>query len=141
MTSNAFPGKRPATVSDFAVKPTYNSFSGRVIYVGTGCSSNAYASFPAGAIALVDRGACSFYQKVQTASDAGASAVIIFNNTDPGIDCPSTPTPGSARCEALVGMGAAAGLPQLSIPAAFVQRSTGLLLRDGTAPVTVFVQQ
>jgi hypothetical protein len=37
-------------------------------------------------------------------------------------------------------MGAAAGLAPLTIPAAFVQRSTGVKLRDGTA-VTAFVQQ
>ena len=29
----------------------------------------------------------------------------------------------------------------ITIPAAFVQRSTGLLLRDGSPPVTAFVQQ
>jgi hypothetical protein len=29
----------------------------------------------------------------------------------------------------------------ISIPAAFVQRSTALALRNGTAPVTAFVQQ
>jgi hypothetical protein len=37
-------------------------------------------------------------------------------------------------------MGAAANSAPLNIPAAFVQRSTGLLL-NGTAPVTAFVQQ
>jgi hypothetical protein len=29
----------------------------------------------------------------------------------------------------------------ITIPIAFVQRSTGLLLRNGTPPVTAFVQQ
>jgi extracellular elastinolytic metalloproteinase len=36
--------------------------------------------FPAGAIALVDRGTCTFQQKSQNAQAAGASAVIIANN-------------------------------------------------------------
>jgi PA domain len=142
VTSNAFAGRRPSTVSDFAVKPAYNTFSGHVVFVGTGCTSAAYASFPAGAIALIERGTCTFYQKVATAAAAGASAAIIFNSTpEMGGNCPSTPTPGSLRCEALVGMGAAPGSAALPIPAAFVQRSTGLLLRDGAAPVTVTVQQ
>ncbi len=104
MTSNTFAGKRPSTVSDFASKPTYNTFSGEVVYVGRGC--------------------------------------------------PTVPTPGSNQCEALLGMGGNNPVvlvppptftwsgfnTSITIPAAFVQRSTGLLLRD-TAPVTAFVQQ
>jgi hypothetical protein len=38
-------------------------------------------------------------------------------------------------------MGAAAGSPPLQIPAAFVQRSTGLDLRTHPAPVIASVQQ
>jgi len=106
-----------------------------------GCTSDSYAGFPAGKIALIERGVCSFYQKVSVANTAGASAAIIFNNTPtPTTSCPAQPAPGSSNCEALVGMGAAAGSATLPIPAAFVQRSTGLLLRDGTA-VNAFVQQ
>jgi Zinc carboxypeptidase/PA domain/Chitobiase/beta-hexosaminidase C-terminal domain len=45
--------------------------------------------FPAGAVALVDRGTCPFVQKTQNAQDAGAIAVVIVNNvggapTSPG---------------------------------------------------------
>ena len=150
VTSNAFSGKRPSTISLFAYKPPYHTFSGQVVPVlpdpdgrRLGCTSASYANFPVGAIALIERGVCTFYQKVSVARDAGASAVIIFNSTPetgPPV-CPAQPTPGSARCEAMVGMGAAAGSPPLPIPAAFVQRSTGLLLRDAAAPVNVFVQQ
>lgn len=43
-----------------------------------GCE--AFAGFPAGAIALVDRGTCSFVVKVANAQSAGASAVIVANN-------------------------------------------------------------
>jgi hypothetical protein len=144
VTSNAFAVKRPSTVSDFASKPTYNTFAGEVVPVSPsqGCDASSYGGFPAGKIALIERGVCSFYQKVSVAKDAGASAAIIFNSTpETGPPCPAVPTPGSSRCEALVGMGAAAGSATLAIPAAFVQRSTGLLLRDGTTPVTAFVQQ
>jgi PA domain len=146
MTSNAFTGRRPSTVSTFAVKPTYNTFSGDVVPVAPdsdgrrlGCTSASYAGFPAGKIALIERGVCTFYVKVTEAIAAHASAAIIFNSA-PATGCPAVPTPGANNCEALVGMGAAAGSAELPIPAAFVQRSTGVALRDGTG-VTAFVQQ
>ena len=142
VTSSAFAGRRPSTVSTFASKPTYNTFSGDVVSVSpsTGCDASSYSTFPVGKIALIERGACTFYQKVSVATQAGASAAIIFNSAPAG-GCPTVPTPGANNCEALVGMGAATGSPLLPIPAAFVQRSTGVALRDGTAPVTAFVQQ
>jgi Zn-dependent M28 family amino/carboxypeptidase len=40
---------------------------------------NDFAGFPAGAIALVQRGGCSFALKVANAQTAGAGAVILFN--------------------------------------------------------------
>jgi PA domain len=141
VASAAFAGKRPSTVSVFASKPTYNTFEGEVVSVGTGCNSSDYVSFPAGRIALIERGVCNFYQKVSAAKAAFAIAAIVFNSLpEVGGPCPAVPTPGSNRCEALVGMGAAAGFVPISIPAAFVQRSTGLALRSH-APVHAFVQQ
>jgi hypothetical protein len=147
VTSSAFAGRRPSTVSIFASKPTYNTFTGDVVPVAPdpdgrrlGCTSASYTTFPPGKIALVERGVCAFYDKVSVANQAGASAVIIFNSA-PAAGCPAVPVPGANNCEALVGMGAATGVAPLPIPAAFVQRSTGLLLRDGIAPVTAFVQQ
>jgi hypothetical protein len=142
LTSNAFPGeKRPSTVSTFASKPTYNTFSGDVVSVSpsTGCDASSYTTLTPGKIALIERGACTFYQKVSVASAAGASAAIIFNSA-PAAGCPTVPVPGANNCEALVGMGAATGAAPLPIPAAFVQRSTGVALRGGSA-VTAFVQQ
>jgi hypothetical protein len=143
VTSNAFPGeKRPSTVSLFASKPTYNTFSGDVVSVSpsTGCDATSYTTFPPGPgkIALIERGTCGFLQKVQVAYAAGASAAIIFNSAPPA-GCPAVSVPGANNCEALVGM-APAVTPLLPIPAAFVQRSTGVALRDGSA-VTAFVQQ
>ena len=41
-----------------------------------------FAGFPAGAIALIQRGTCSFALKAHNAQAAGASAVIIFNQGD-----------------------------------------------------------
>ena len=45
----------------------------------SGCEPADYAGFPAGSIAIVQRGACSFQDKAENASNAGAIGVIIFN--------------------------------------------------------------
>jgi Zn-dependent M28 family amino/carboxypeptidase len=47
--------------------------------VTSGCEAADFAGFPAGNIALVQRGTCSFAIKALNAEAAGASAVIIFN--------------------------------------------------------------
>jgi Zn-dependent M28 family amino/carboxypeptidase len=49
-----------------------------------GCEAADFAGFPAGHIALIQRGACAFAIKVTNAYHAGASAVVIWNN-QPGI--------------------------------------------------------
>lgn len=54
---------------------------------GIGCSPEAFADFPDGAIALIQRGSCNISDKAVFAQHAGAVAVIIFNNA-PG-DPPS----------------------------------------------------
>lgn len=163
VTSSAFAGKRPSTVSTFAYKPSYNSFSGEVVFVGRGCPAGSltgsnpedtYLANPTGKIALIERGGCRFDYKVMQAQLKGAAAAIIFNN-QPAAGCPGTPTPGSNQCEALLGMAGNNPLvlvppptftwsgfgTTFTIPAAFVQRTTGLALQNGTAPVTAFVQQ
>src|SRR2546423_196393 len=45
----------------------------------SGCAPSDFNGFVAGRVALVQRGTCTFSQKVQNAQDAGASGVIIFN--------------------------------------------------------------
>jgi Zn-dependent M28 family amino/carboxypeptidase len=45
----------------------------------SGCEAADFAGFPAGNIALVQRGTCNFAVKALNAQAAGASAVIIFN--------------------------------------------------------------
>jgi len=47
----------------------------------TGCNPTDFAGFPAGDIALISRGACTFAQKATNAYNAGASGVVIYNNT------------------------------------------------------------
>ncbi len=46
----------------------------------TGCEATDFAGFPAGNIALISRGACTFALKATNASAAGAAGVIIYNN-------------------------------------------------------------
>jgi len=50
----------------------------------SGCEASDFADFPAGAIALVQRGTCTFSTKVRNSFDAGAAAVFIFNEGQEG---------------------------------------------------------
>lgn len=50
----------------------------------SGCEAEDFAGFPAGDIALVQRGACTFGTKVLNAQEAGAVGVIIFNEGQEG---------------------------------------------------------
>jgi Zn-dependent M28 family amino/carboxypeptidase len=49
-----------------------------------GCEATDFAGFPAGDIALISRGACTFALKATNAYNAGAAGVVIYNNT-PGV--------------------------------------------------------
>ncbi|MFO7662848.1 MAG: M28 family metallopeptidase [Chloroflexota bacterium] len=49
-----------------------------------GCEAADFAGFPAGNIALISRGACTFASKATNAYNAGASGVVIYNNA-PGV--------------------------------------------------------
>ena len=50
----------------------------------SGCEAADFAGFTAGNIALIQRGTCDFAVKAANAEAAGASAVIIFNEGQPG---------------------------------------------------------
>ena len=51
----------------------------------SGCEDADFAGFPAGNIALMQRGTCSFAEKAVNAQEAGAVGAIIFNQgNDPG---------------------------------------------------------
>ncbi len=49
----------------------------------SGCEAADFTGFPAGSIALVQRGTCNFVVKVQNAIAAGAKGVIVFNEGQP----------------------------------------------------------
>jgi Zn-dependent M28 family amino/carboxypeptidase len=50
----------------------------------SGCEAADFAGFPAGGIALVQRGTCTFRIKAENAVAAGAAAIVIFNEGQPG---------------------------------------------------------
>lgn len=50
--------------------------------VTSGCEAADFAGFPVGYIALLQRGTCTFADKVLNAMAAGAAGVIIFNQGD-----------------------------------------------------------
>lgn len=49
-----------------------------------GCDAADFAGFPAGNIALISRGSCTFAIKATNAYNAGATGVVIYNNV-PGV--------------------------------------------------------
>ncbi|HEX5782761.1 MAG TPA: M28 family peptidase, partial [Solirubrobacteraceae bacterium] len=51
---------------------------------GSGCDAADFTGFPAGNIALMQRGSCAFALKVTNAQAAGAVGAIIFNAGTPG---------------------------------------------------------
>ena len=74
-----------AAGASFGPAPDASGVSGGIVLVDDdsdnpteGC--DPLVGFPAGSIALVDRGTCPFAQKVQNAQAAGAVGVIVANN-------------------------------------------------------------
>lgn len=81
---------------------------------GIGATSDACQpvnSFPAGAVALIDRGLCLFRDKVRHAQDAGAAGAIIVNN----------------QGDSVLDMGG--DLEPLDIPAILIGQSDGARIR------------
>jgi Zn-dependent M28 family amino/carboxypeptidase len=73
-------GTATATVTpvDMVIPPTPAPSS------TSGCEAADFAGFPAGDIALLQRGTCTFQQKAENAQAASASGVIIINEGQPG---------------------------------------------------------
>jgi Zn-dependent M28 family amino/carboxypeptidase len=70
----------------------------------SGCEAADFAGMPQGAIALVQRGTCTFGDKAQNAQAAGASAVVVFNEGQPD------------RQDAVQGtLGAPVGIPAIGV--------------------------
>lgn len=91
----------------------------------SGCEAADFAGMPAGSIALVQRGTCGFNVKVLNAQAAGAAAVIVMNEGQPG------------RTGLVNMIGDATGL---TIPAVFTTYDAGFnLSQTPGATVTVTV--
>ena len=77
-----------ASSADFGPQLTTTGVTGDVTNaVDSGGTSTTdgcepFVGFPAGAIALVDRGTCNFAVKAKNAQNAGAKAVIVVQNSD-----------------------------------------------------------
>ena len=107
---------------------------GEVVHVGRGCIGDTYLANPAGKIALIRRGLCTFQEKITRAFNAGAIGAIVYNRV------PTGPTDTTAG-DNLIRMGPANGIPSpglVPIPGFFVGRTNGLIL--AATPVSVKIQ-
>jgi len=87
-----------------------SSVSGPTYFVGLACSALPPAPV-SGAIAVVERGVCTFTTKVTNVAAAGYAAGVVFNSAATG------------NCETIVNMAAAGPIPFL-----FVSRSSGFAI-------------
>lgn len=89
------------------------------------CNNAGVSPLPAGSltgkVALIRRGTCSFYEKSFNAQNAGALAVVLYNN-QPGLLSPTV-----------------AGAPAISIPVVAIQQTEGEALSNqlGTGAATL----
>jgi minor extracellular serine protease Vpr len=89
---------------------------GLVDAAGTGCTAAAVPASAAGKFVLIDRGVCSFSEKVAAAKARGAAAAIIINS----------------RAGDPVGMAATAGFDD-RLPAAMISKNDGAAIRAAHA--------
>jgi Zn-dependent M28 family amino/carboxypeptidase len=108
----------PLTAVDLTLPPAATPSS------TSGCEDADFTGFPAGNIALLQRGTCTFREKVDNAIAAGAVAVVIFNEGQEG------------RTETLAGT---LDPPQVSVPVLGTSFDVGVELSTVTSPVRVAV--
>ncbi|MEK7946325.1 M28 family peptidase [Pigmentiphaga sp. YJ18] len=77
----------PGAAVDFAHRVMDYSGSGDVsaavgVVGGRGCRADDFAGFPPASIALIERGDCSFDQKIGLAEKAGAVGAVVYNNAE-----------------------------------------------------------
>jgi Zn-dependent M28 family amino/carboxypeptidase len=108
------------TNNQFPPGPTPSSSS-------AGCAAANFAGFVPGRVALIQRGTCGFHDKALNAQNAGASAVVIFNEGQPG------------RTDTIAGT---LGTPDFHVPVIGTSFAIGEELHNLLAggPVTVHVQ-
>ncbi|MGQ0849851.1 MAG: PA domain-containing protein [Actinomycetota bacterium] len=142
-TSSAFVGSRAANEAVFTVNIVSlpgAQMTGEVVHVGRGCppgtpavpGGDPYLADPTGKIALIERGACRFDNKIAWAQVNGAVGAIVFNSAATGIFTMGGNNPVASTVD---GSPVVAGTV-IVIPGVSVERSTGLAIRDGASPVT-----
>ena len=95
----------------------------------SGCEDADFAGFPAGAIALMQRGTCPFADKVVNAQEAGASGAIVFNQgNDPGRSGVVAGTLGETAQDG------DPAVPDVTIPAVGISYAEGERLAKETSP-------
>ncbi|WP_238443823.1 M14 family zinc carboxypeptidase [Salsipaludibacter albus] len=112
--------------ASFGPDPTKQGISGDAVLADDGSAAPTEAcgplvDFPAGSIAVVDRGTCGFTTKVANAQAAGAIGVIVVN------DRPGLPTNLGGNDDTI------------TIPAVQIGQDAGEALKDGL-PATVSIE-
>jgi choice-of-anchor B domain-containing protein len=106
-----------ATGAAFGPAPSATALTGSFAVANDGSGTDegcgAFVDFPAGAIAIADRGTCGFAVKAANAQAAGASALVVANNA-----------PGSP-----INMGGVAD--GLTIPSVMVSQADGAAIKAG----------
>jgi Zn-dependent M28 family amino/carboxypeptidase len=90
----------PATALQYSGETPDGGVRGAVTAAGDGCDGADFAGGVEGRVALVERGSCPFFMKVQNAQDANAVAVLIYND-QPGSIAGTLGRPGLATIPAL----------------------------------------
>ena len=94
----------------------------------SGCEAADFAGFPAGNIALIQRGTCTFGVKALNAEAAGAAGVIIFNAGDDTT---------AARNDLIVGTLGGSDIVGIPVVGASFQQGIALAQTGSTAHITV----
>jgi Zn-dependent M28 family amino/carboxypeptidase len=126
--TGAFTGTGFGTVSAAVTAVDVNLVAPRAN--SSGCEAADFAGFPAGNIALVQRGTCNFGVKALNAEAAGAAAVVIFNQGDVN---------NEARSGLIVGTLGGANI--VGIPVVGASYASGAALAQPGSAATIVVQQ
>ena len=94
----------------------------------SGCEAADFAGFPAGSIALIQRGGCNFSFKAINAEAAGASGVILFNQGNDETD---------ARNDLIVGTLGGPNVVGIPVVGASYEQGVALSQSGSTAHITV----
>lgn len=116
----------PVQAVDLTLPPTPTPTS------TSGCEDSDFAGFVPGNIALIQRGTCPFIDKIVNATEAGASAVIVFNEGQPGRTDPTPLDLGEWRVVPMVYASFAVGSELAATPGVTVRLKVDSNLVLGT---------